>query len=45
VTVGRRSAARWDVHIDHTEAAICLVARHCNRVGVSNDADMLLAII
>jgi hypothetical protein len=40
VPVRRGTAARWDMHIDKTEACICVFPRQKDRVSVSHQSDV-----
>src|SRR6267378_493471 len=41
----RRAAARRNVHIDHAEASVCLVARHGDRIGITDKTDVWQTLI
>jgi len=45
VTVRRRTASWWDVHVDHAEPSGGIVTAQKDRVGVSSDADVAQALI
>lgn len=45
VTMQRRSAAGWDVHVDQAETARSCLPWDSNRIGIANQADVRQILI
>jgi hypothetical protein len=45
VTVGRRAAAGWDMHVDKCVFAVSVVAAHKDGVGVADQAEVRKAFV